>query len=478
MRIHIDPPLAHWRVEQTADTDRRELAALAKRTDENAPPALDTDRPIVATGHQPWLWHPGILVKDLAAANSAQRAGASTLHLVVDHDVLDPLRLELPVNENGALRVETVKLGAANAALPACAQPAVDADTAVRALDEARRRLGDALAADVQPIIDAIAQDREVAHDSLAAQVAAWTARLMWPYTGDIPFLPTSALLATTHGQHIIRAMLHDARRCVRCYNEAVAQTPEAGVPMLLAERERVELPLWSLRWNAPRQRVFADLADTTPLLTLEDGTPLDEQSRWLAPRALMLTALMRSAFCEMFIHGKGGGVYDRIAEAWWQSWRGQTLAPMAVATADAHLELDAPIATHDDLHRAQWYRHHAPYNVDRLLGLNGPAVTQKRRLLRQMGQTRDRWRRWLAFRELRRFNGELERAHPEVLADAEERLRTARVGLANGRVAAKRDWCFALYPPATLRALHDALERPAAVCACGPGQGGRSHSV
>ena len=465
MRTHIDPPLAQWRLGPVPDTDRRELAPLVQPTGGDTA-KLEPAQPILATGHQPWLWHPGILAKDIATVIGARKLGAAPLHIVVDHDVLDPLRVDVPVIEDARLRVETLKLGEANPTLPTCVQPAVDLNTAINVLHEAHERWGDALAADVQPLIDAIAMDADNTHASLGAQVAAWTARLMWPYCGDVPFVPASALLQTPPGRRMVEAMLHDAANCARRYNDAVAHSPQAGVPPLVVERERVELPLWCIQWNTPRQRVFADLADSTPMLTLEDGTPIEDDSRWLAPRALSLTALMRSALCEMFVHGTGGGIYDRIAEQWWQAWRGETLAPMAVATADAHLAFDAPTARRDDVARALWYRHHAPYNADRLLDLNGPAVTQKHALLRRMNTTRDRFHRWLLFRELRRFNDELCRAHPELLEEADRRLRTARLGLTNQRIAAKRDWCFALYPAQTLQALCDAIEQSTAVCA------------
>ncbi len=93
-----------------------------------------------------------------------------------------------------------------------------------------------------------------------------------------------SALLQTPPGAALLDAMLQDARRCVRCYNQATLDQPQAGIPPLVIERERVELPVWALRWQGMRQRVFADLADSEPLLTYEDGTPLPSEGRWLAP--------------------------------------------------------------------------------------------------------------------------------------------------------------------------------------------------
>ncbi len=183
----------------------------------------------------------------------------------------------------------------------------------------------------------------------------------------------------------------------------------------------------------------------------------------------LLLTALMRSRFCELFVHGKGGGVYDRITEQWWRQWRGdaEVLAPMTVASADAHLAFDVPVTDREALHRARWYRHHVPYNVDRLLGLEGPLVKQKWALIEAMSDhgRLPRRQRWLAFREIRRINDALCQAHPEPVQAADHQLAQARQGLGNAKVAARRDWCFALYPPATLESLRDAIEQTAPLC-------------
>lgn len=429
---------------------------------------LDDDTPVLATGHQPALWHPGILAKDMAMVIAARRLGAAPLHLVVDHDLVDAARLEVPVQRGDALEIVTLRLGDTSAAVPAGAQPPVAVDAALRTIDEARRRFDGDLPVDLSTLGEAIEATRGIAHGSLAEQVSAWIGVLMEPTCGAVPMIPSSGLLATDGGAQLVDAMLADARRCARCYNEAVAHHREAGVGPLLVERDRVELPMWSLAWNQPRQRVFADLADATPMLTFEDGTPLPAPShdgragRWLAPRALLLTALMRSRFCRMFIHGKGGGAYDKATEHWWAIWRDEPLAPRAVVSADVHLQFDAPVSEVDDLARAHWYRHHVPFNVDRLLQLDGPLPAQKRRLIEQARNDESRRRRWLAFREIHRINDRLAAIHPEVVREAEQRLAAATQGWANRRVATKRDWCFGLYPPATLESLRNAIEHTA----------------
>lgn len=449
MRIVVDPPMSQWR-------------------------PGGRDAPILATGHQAALWHPGILAKDIAMRVAAERLGAAgTVHLVVNHDVHEATTLALPVRRGDRLEVERVTLGPQRHDVPTGFQPALEPGTMRAALIGARDRLGDALRADLEPLLGAI--ERVGAQPNLAAQMSRITAELMRPYAGEPALLDATDLLRESMPRLRPR-LLGDARRCAACYNAAVAAHPQAGVTPLIEERDRVELPLWRVRWRQPRQRVYADLADSREaLLVEEDGTPIDESSEALAPRALMLTALARSAY-GLFIHGTGGGVYDRVMEQWWQAWTGGDggaggsggggdpggLAPMAVVTADVPLDFDAPVADRGELTRAVWYRHHLPHNIDRALNVDGPAAAEKRTLLAHMDDDRDKPRRSAGFKRLHRLNGRLVTEHPRALRDADDRLERARVGIRNAAIAHKRDWCFALYPPEKLHALRRAVEQSA----------------
>ena len=240
-----------------------------------------------------------------------------------------------------------------------------------------------------------------------------------------------------------IHRLLHDAERCVAHYNRAAARDRSAGIAPLQREPFRVELPLWHLTQNAPRQRVYADLADTAPLLTVEDGTAIRNTSD-LAPRALLMTAwLRRQPGCGLFIHGTGGGRYDTITDAWWAAWRNEPLAPIAVATADQRLAFDAPVNDGADVARAVWHAHHLPHNPDRVLGLDGPLVDEKAALLRTMYDDRDPARRRAAFHRIHAINAALVAQHPQALDDARARLRRTRRGVTNATIAHRRDWPF-----------------------------------
>lgn len=410
------------------------------------------------------MFHPGIVAKYLAAEavsssarGSAAAPGSVAFHnIVVDQDVYDPLTLALPRRDPGdgdRLVAEKFSLGETVADVPVGMQPAVG-------VAEIRRRI-EQLPADAG--IDRRAlRDAFVGTDrlpSLAAQMDAALRGLLPAYAAASPSAFASGLLRDEAG--VVDRLLHDAPRCAKSYNDAVKRFPGAGMSQMSIQPDRVEVPMWALRWMKPRRRVYVDIADSEPMFITEDGEPLGEDAT-LAPRAMLMTALLRRPDgCALFIHGTGGWNYDRITERWWGDWRGQTLAPMALATADVFLEFEGvPVGSPEDLRQAVWYAHHLPHNVDRELGLaaDDPRVRAKRELLEHMDDDRDKARRRSAFELLHRLNAELAEQHPGAIAEAGRAVGRSRVGVENAAVAGRRDWPFLLYPAGRLDTLRDRI--------------------
>lgn len=423
MRVLVEPPLNQWTLRST-------------------PPVTG----VIATGHQPWLWHPGILAKDIAAAQFAKRHQRQATHLVVDTDTIPGLTLDLPVERGRELAVTRLRLASIRVDLPVGSQPPVEAQAVVAVLQGVHDRVEGRVAVDLSPLIAAWTDLPPAAN--LAAQISDVLDRLKYPYTGLLNRLYASELLRREDARAIVADMIRDAHACALTYNRAVAAHPEARIRPLHVGVDFVELPLWSIT-DTGRHPVFVDRIERSEAV-LFDGI----DSATLAPRALLLSAVMRACYCDLFIHGKGGGVYDRVTETWWQLWRNEPLAPKAVVSADVTLPFDVPVAEPADLHRAQWYAHHLPGNVDRVLHLNGPRVARKRELLAHMDDDRDKRRRAAAFAELHAINADLSREHADLLAASRAAVTHARQAVANRAIATRRDWSFALYPPQTLHAL------------------------
>jgi len=432
-----------------------------------AAPRNGRAHPVIATGHQPTLWHPGILAKDLAAAAYAKHVGGSTLHVVVEHNPLSPLAIDLPTQQGKTLGTRRLKLDSRPdaATLPPSRLKPLEVQRVIQQIGDAEAASRDApgMQTGLDRIAYAYAQAGEAVH--LADQTSAVLAELMRPYAGDIPTLPTSALVT----ERFVERLLADPVECVRCYNRAALAYPDAGIRPLYIGRDVVEVPLWA-QGDALSMPAYIDLGDskrpelftqaTTAGQTLDLTTP--DALKRLRPRAITLSAIMRSEHCDLFIHGSGGAVYDQVTERWWHDWVNEPLAPMAVVSADVMLDFDAPTATRDDLRQAVWFDHHLPFNVDRYTQQADERervlVGEKRELLDQMNDDRDKRRRAKSFAKVHAINAELRERHADQLRHAHARAQDAKLGMANAKVAARRDWCFALYPDQALESLRQAL--------------------
>ena len=71
-----------------------------------------------------------------------------------------------------------------------------------------------------------------------------------------------------------------------------------------------------------------------------EDELPLWDTPNGMYPKALLLTALTRVGFADLFVHGHGGATYDVVMEEWVRNWLGIKLDNAVVVSADLRLDL------------------------------------------------------------------------------------------------------------------------------------------
>ncbi|MCH2146536.1 MAG: hypothetical protein MK073_01795, partial [Phycisphaerales bacterium] len=107
-------------------------------------------------------------------------------------------------------------------------------------------------------------------------------------------------------GKTFIDAMRVRESDCRDAYNRAAFNYPEAEIAMLGSR----EFPIWD--------------------------TP-----NGMYPKALLLTALARIGFADLFVHGLGGARYDVVMEEWMSNWLGIELTNTVTVSADLRLDLD-----------------------------------------------------------------------------------------------------------------------------------------
>lgn len=402
---------------------------------------LPTDVPVVMTGHQACVWHAGILAKYAACQAAAAALGAAAAWVVVDQDDVDPSKVDLPVLTRGdALKRREAALGAPSPAGVATASaPAIR----IRA-EQDLAGAPEAAALSVRRI--ASAMKAHEGEPNAARQTAAALTDLLAPIIAPAPTVFATDLARTTLFRSLLERMLADPTACVLPYNAAARAHADAGItPLQIDADARVELPLWRLRPGRVRQRVFAPDAAAIP--------PTE-----FAPRALFMTALLRLAGCDLFIHGTGGGVYDRVTDAWIGSWLNEPLASTAVVSATLLMDLSRPAPpTAHDVARARWRAHHARH-VPGSLGLAQEENTRAA-LVNAVAAARAAGApAGPAYRALQLHLADYRRSHAEAIerlaADADAlAARFAEAGIVNDRT-----WPFTHHAPEALAGLRDRI--------------------
>lgn len=444
-RLVFEPPAGQWaarlldyaRARQSPDAAefRRELG-------------LAIDRPIVMSGHQPTIWHAGILAKALAAEAVADAARADSVWLVADQDPEHAAELRHPyLGADAVWSSATIHLRGDIGSLPhdiaACSLPAQrPPDSSPRLPDGTL----ESVRAGVARVLQALTRHADAPD---AAHQAALAARdLLTDLMRPPRMIFASALASTSLFRSMVDQMAREPDRVVLAYNRAVAQRPHAGIaPLKLDDLQDVyELPLWGIEPGQARRRIYAhDMGEVDP--------------RSLAPRALLMTGILRWAACDLFVHGIGGGQYDPITEQWLGEWLGARLAPAVVASADVRLPIQTRTAGIHELARAQWRLHRARHDPGMLGEPN--AAEQKNALVERIASRRAAGEHPLDdYRALHRLLDEVRSRRADELEGFAREVGRAERDLASAAVAQDRSWPFPFHDPEILAALRRAIRR------------------
>lgn len=462
--LSLHPEAGAWRRLLDEHVARRPPEAMEFRRELGLP----ADRPVILTGHQAQIWHPGILSKWFCAMELARLAGAVARWVVVDQDTHGPGVVRLPVrcsagrfngSRGGVFRVEAWSLGDGlgdriEGEVPTGRQPPLRAPT-LPVLGAGETWAAPGVGGGIEAIAAALA--RHQAAESCAAQVASAVGDLLGRFTQAMPWRPLMALAIsrTRLFQAVVEGLQADPLACIRAYNAAVRAHPGERIQPL----GEGEVPLWVIGSAAGSPRRRATVHDL--------GRPAWE----LAPRALLMTGLLRWAGCDLFVHGTGGGGapggrtgYDRITEQWLSEWRGggvgiSPLAPSVVATATVRLKMDHAGPGAAERRRAQWLAHRAAHDPG-VLG-DGPAGAQKRAMVERIAELKRLGRDARAeYRAMHALLGRVRASRSSELDRLKREAAAAATGLADAEIASDRTWAFPLYEPWQIERLADAVAR------------------
>lgn len=446
-------------------------------------PAADPTSPLVVTGHQPSLIHPGVWLKNFASARLADELGGTALQLIIDTDVAGTPAVRVPTGSPEEPVLRSIAYDGPHAPVAWEERRVVD-PAAWEAFGE---RVTSALAPmGFKPLAsswwsDVLAQSGAGVSPGLAIAQA----RHRFEMARDIATLelPHSRVCQTAAFRRFLGHVLAHLPRLRECYNDALAgfrrrhHIRNAAQPMPdLAEADRwLEAPLWLWSSGDPARRPLwaryvdggVEIADrrsfqaTLPLTPELDPQPaLDQIDQWerqgvrIRSRALLTTMFARLALGDLFIHGIGGARYDEATDAIAGHFFHVELAPYAAISGTLRLPIPHPRADADDVRNLRQRLRELRFHPERFLESArltddgkrqaNSAVAEKRHWISTVKTPSNARRRHQGIEAANHTLGALLAA---MRRDWERQLSATRQAARKSAVLDSREYAFCLFP-------------------------------
>jgi hypothetical protein len=449
-------------------------------------PAVDLDAvtgpecPLVVTGHQPELFHPGVWIKNFAAGAIAGTQRGIGLNLIVDHDIPKSSSILVPQLDGELVRLVRVEFDRWGGEVPFEDQAVQDEELFSTFADRVRQTAGRALAA---PLLDqfwprVLGRRGEVPTAGLRFALAR---RELEAARGVSNLeVPLSAVCQTDGFFWFVSHLLAELPRYRQIHNTALDEYRVAHrirsrnhpVAALGRNDEWLEAPFWVWRAGQPRRRgllvrqrsrvmdlriagedeVLSELAlapDREACCAVERLRELAARSIRLRTRALTTTMFSRFLLSDLFIHGIGGAKYDELGDEIARRFFGIEPPRFGVVSLTLWLELPRDPGAAAELDRVERRLRDLRFSPDRVL--SEPDSEETRNLIRSkraavsapVGSRRERKARCLT---IRRINSALRLSLRELETELFE-LRTRAGGrVISSRAARNRDFSFVLH--------------------------------
>ena len=313
----------------------KHLGEVAQRVGiELSLPAITTDaadRPIVMAGHQPVLYHAGLLEKVTRLVSLSQTIGTTAINVTIDTDVGDGGRILWSLLKDSDVVIKQSTLSEGGGLYRD--QHVISKEGVARLFAEVCRDLESSGKHDSLPRVERVSKLYEaLAGESIST---AHSIVRMSECGARYAEVPLSVLVQLPTFQAMIQGMFDDVPRLVSTYNATLeAYRREHGIknqanpfPNMSVNGTEFEMPFWEIVEGA-RKAVTVDVASSSRSL----------ENKLIAPRGSIVTLMLRGVCSDLFIHGLGGGKYDQFVDAFAQEYWGAPLPRFVVASATRYL--------------------------------------------------------------------------------------------------------------------------------------------
>ncbi|QDV25683.1 hypothetical protein Q31a_40100 [Aureliella helgolandensis] len=458
-------------------------------------------RPVVMSGHQPELFHPGVWFKNFLLSSLAEKTNTIAINFLVDNDLCRSTSIRVPTHMHAGATHQTNHVegestdpfGVAKVPFDELGEPLPWELRTVQSHelwdsfpDRVERLLNVSdLAAPESPALlrelwtDATESLQRTSRPGLA--IAEARHRMEHRLGLRTLEVPLSQLVATRAFARFSIQLLSELPRFQEVYNDQLGRYRSAHrirnhahpVPALEQEQDWLEAPWWVYRADAPkRQKLWVRMRDAQLILSdrsgwqavIEGRLDCDNASaQWLQllsdgvclrPRALLTTMYSRLIVSDMFLHGIGGGKYDQLTDAIVGDFFGIAPPPMAVASATLHLPMGGETGVGlrertSKLIRQQEQRlWELKFHADQVADLTGEEAERlrahKQELLNHIPEKGDKWE-W--HRDMTRTNQRLSQLASDATNATKARIAELIAMEKQVRIAQSREYSFCLYP-------------------------------
>jgi hypothetical protein len=460
---------------------RRYLSSHGLQLGRTEPAAASgSANPLIVTGHQPELFHPGVWIKNFAAGAIAAANRGVGLNLIVDDDIPKASSIRVPIVVGDSVRLTRVEFDRWGGDVPFEDLAVGDERLFATFADRVRQAGGDAVAGSLLEEFwpRVLARRGQARTAGSRFSLARRELEASWG-TFNLE-VPLSALCQTDGFLWFVSHLLAQLPRYRQIHNSALTEYRAAHrirsknhpVAELQQVGEWLEAPFWIWRMDRPRRRgllvrqrsrvmdlriageddILIELplaADREACCAVERLRELAAQAIRLRTRALTTTMFSRFLLGDLFIHGIGGAKYDELGDE--IARRYFDIEPPGFLTLSLTLWLGLPVApsTPSDLRRIQQHLRDLRFNPDRYL--SEPYSDEIRSLLKRkqeavsapVGSRRERRARCL---DIRACNAALQPWVHQASSDLLQRQSRTRQSLRSNRAARNREFALVLH--------------------------------
>ncbi len=288
--------------------------------------------PLVMAGHQPVVYHPGLLFKSTMLSRLTRATAAQGVLVVIDSDQGDGGVITWPCVREGSLEIKRRSIAVGEGEL-FCHQRVASSHVVREIFQEITLDLKQAGLESEANQLAVFGRAYEVlAGRSLAAAHTIVRWMVEESCYNEVPLM---RLIAHTPLRDLLAALVSDGLRLAEVYNATLnsyrkehrIENSANPFPNVKSGPEGQELPLWVI-----------DERGRLPLYLSHDASFVCKDTARLCPRGSITTFLLRAYCSDIFIHGVGGARYDTFVDAFAEKYTGLPLPRFVVASETRHL--------------------------------------------------------------------------------------------------------------------------------------------